>query len=160
MPLTNLAVRGSSIPFAADQLLRSDIREKDLIVWGLTYRNRLSYIVDGKLEHINAHNVSGYTDQHIDFVPLVADDHNLQYQSLIHIHQVINFANKIKANILLVGLCCDPVDELFLKMLSCYLSLPTKKFVDWGTDGRHPGPNQHKIYADTIQKHLYTVGII
>ena len=155
---TNLGVKSSSIAFSADQLIRSDIRTNDLIVWGLTYRNRFPYIINNKLEHLNAHNIDRYTDTDINFRALVLDDHNLQYQALIHIYQVINFVNKIGAKLILVGMCTDEGDELFYSDLPNYLKL-TDNFIDHGTDGRHPGPSQHKIYADKIQEYLYGMGV-
>lgn len=36
MPVSFLSILGSAIPWAADQILRSDIRQGDIVVWGLT----------------------------------------------------------------------------------------------------------------------------
>lgn len=42
MPVTFLTTVGTSIPWAADQLLRSELKEGDIIIWGLTSINRFS----------------------------------------------------------------------------------------------------------------------
>jgi len=53
LPVSFLTSPGSSIPWAADQILRSDIRANDIIIWGLTAINRyISY--KNKIE-INVH---------------------------------------------------------------------------------------------------------
>ena len=44
MPVSFLSKHGRSIIWAADQILRSDIRNKDLVIWGLTSPERLMYI--------------------------------------------------------------------------------------------------------------------
>jgi len=43
IPVSTLAESGSSIEWAADQILQSDIRKDDLVVWGLTTLNRIPY---------------------------------------------------------------------------------------------------------------------
>jgi hypothetical protein len=40
LPVSFLAAPGTSIPWAADQLLRSNIKQGDIILWGLTSINR------------------------------------------------------------------------------------------------------------------------
>ena len=53
LPVSFLTSPGSSIPWAADQILRSDIRANDIIIWGITAINRyVSY--KNKIE-INVH---------------------------------------------------------------------------------------------------------
>ena len=44
MPCSFLTRPGSAIDWAADQLLRSDIRKNDLVVWGITNPERITYI--------------------------------------------------------------------------------------------------------------------
>lgn len=54
LPVSVLAQGGSSISWAADQILRSDIRPNDIVVFMLTAVHRFPYY-DTKLKHIYPH---------------------------------------------------------------------------------------------------------
>lgn len=136
-PLIDLSRPGSSIEYAADQLLRSDIRKNDVVIWGLTEETRYT-VWDQTLKKP---------------WPGERDVHNLNetriYKSLISVHQVVNFCSKIDAKLILLPIICSENFCLLLSELEEFYQLPYQtKFIDCGSDNLHPGPNQHKIYAD------------
>ena len=59
LELNLLATPASSINWAADQILRANIKSNDIVVWGLTDNNRFPWFDNGKLYHAG---VNFYTD--------------------------------------------------------------------------------------------------
>ena len=136
-PLIDLSKGGSSIEYAADQLLRSDIHKNDIVIWGLTEETRHT-VWDSALKQA---------------VPGKRDLHHLNetrtYKSLISVHQVVNFCSKVGARLVLLPIICSENFCLLLSDVDCFYQLPYQtKFIDYGDDQQHPGPNQHQMYAD------------
>jgi hypothetical protein len=154
---------GSSIDWAADQILRSDIRKNDIVVWGITSWNRFTYIHDHKL-------LRGVTATTFDTFPEYKKfiktydlmSHQIFYKHFYAVEQVKNYCNKIGANLFLVGILLYPFGLLgYFKSQDNYIEIPYKldsgliqQFEDLGTDNSHPGPLQHNQYKDTILKHI------
>lgn len=139
---------GSSIEWAADQILRSDIRRKDIVVWGLTHLNRFPVILDYKVENVGPWNL----DEHRSKFRTVEgfNEENMIYKALTRTAEVVNFCNKVKARLVLGGLVPAEHKELYYVSNSPhYVTLPDT-FVDHGSDKLHPGPKQHREYADII----------
>lgn len=158
IPLSNLSQNGSSIPWAADQILRSDIRKGDIVIWGLTAKDRINWGIADLHNSINISSYSLYKNLNTR-VPkkLLLDPDNSLYQFLTHIHQVNNFCNKIGAKLLLVGLLTAPDDVLYLHSIPnfyYYYNDITFNLLDFGTDNLHPGPLQHQDYARAIYEQL------
>lgn len=136
-PLIDLSQGGSSIEFAADQILRSDIKCNDIVVWGLTeemrypvWNSEKSQVEPGK-----------YTRESVT--------ETRTYKSVTSVHQVVNFCSKIGAKLILLPIICSEKFCLLLSGISDFYQLPYQtKFIDYGDDGIHPGPLQHKIYTD------------
>jgi len=138
-PLIDLSKGGSSIEFAADQLLRSDICKNDIVVWGLTEETR--YTV---WNSVSNHSVPG--ERNIQSL-----NETRTYKSLISVHQVVNFCSKVGAKLILLPIICSEKFCLLLSDLEEFYQLPYQtKFIDYGSDGLHPGPLQHKKYADFL----------
>lgn len=136
-PVVDLSLGGSSIEYAADQLLRSDIQSGDIVVWGLTEETRFP-IWDSSSNRVVAgkRTIETLTETRI-------------YKSLISVHQVVNFCSKIGAKLILLPIICSKNFCLLLSGLEDFYQLPYQiKFVDYGSDNLHPGINQHKMYAD------------
>jgi len=153
-PVSRLAESGSSIEWAADQILRSDIRKDDLIVWGVTTLNRLPY-------YAPTVGVQHYTSQYSTdkkIRQLLIDDDFMYYKSISHIAQVVNFCNKVECKLLLVGLLSSERDYLYYRNFSNFYQYFNpelqNKFVDLASDNIHPGPKQHALYADAIYHQL------
>lgn len=153
---------GTAMDWAADQILRSDIKKNDLVIWGLTNPERLTYIHDNQL--LEGVTIMTY-DDHPEYKKIVSPE-NLYSQQNIYkhfyaLHQVINFCNKAGAKLFLVGIlnglnCFLP----FLKSQKNYIHVPytlefnksqiKTSFIDLGTDLEHPGPKQHIQYKQLI----------
>ena len=155
-----LALTGSSIWDAADQLIRSDIQKDDIVVWGLPPAGRVEAVVGSELMSFPSSIASDN-----DFFDYKIDHFfsNTQYLvGLREIYQVINFCNKVEAKLYIVSLT-EPAwlplalrtYERFIDLEHCY---DDKRSVwiskDYGTDGYHPGPEQHKEYAKKIFKFI------
>lgn len=134
LPVCYLTQPGTSIEWAADQILRSDIVAGDLIVWGLTNECRAPEVKNNKV--------------------VISNDFELRmhetrlYKSLTCIHQVINFCNKINATLVLLPFMCSENIQLALHHCNNYYQLPLKQYLDLGTDNQHPGAGQHLAWAN------------
>lgn len=157
LPVSFLSSTGSSISWAADQILRSDIRSGDIVVWGLTSTNRLPYYQDKAVTHVNV----SYYQKNPKFNSIIdmsrLDEPHMKYQSVTSIAQVVNFCQKVGAKLWLAGVL---VDRHFIKYASYfpnYIQLlgnigckESEMFIDLGSDNSHPGPLTHKYYAENI----------
>jgi len=158
----NIAKGGASITFAADQILRSDIRRGDRVIWGLTSVARVDFVTSE-----GAYDSCGFTvAKERNAFDLYAVDYfdsptqHIQY--LKAVKQVVNFCQKIGADLVLANMLCDSKPIInYLKQLPNYvgccndLGLYSKlDFIDLGTDGDHPGPLQHQKYAEQIIKFI------
>ena len=192
LPVNFLTRGASSIDWAADQIIRSDIKSGDIVIWGITGVNRfMHYANDGKLFFFGP---SVFDDCHPDHSIVIEKgsgpewknywldqmyDNSRLFHALRLIEEVITVCQKINSRLLLV---CHPelskkdhADQLlsFLRTTGIYLELPQKssryifpwppdhrKYLDKGTDGRHPGPKTHKMWAETIIKYLEEKGYV
>jgi len=155
VPEVNIARGASSVTFAADQILRSDIRQGDRVIWGLTHPARVDYVnIEGEYTSCVINNAKqfGVFDLYsMDYF----DSSTQQIQYTKAVKQVVNFCKKIDAELTLVNFLCDskPIVD-YLKQLPNYVSCCSKlNFIDIGTvDELHPGPKQHQQYAKEIIK--------
>lgn len=155
----SLAKSGSSLSWSADQLLRSDIRKDDIVIWGLTTFSRIDVSNNFNLESCPAVHYDSlekkYQYWNLDYF----DSNTLITTCLRQILQVKNFCAKIGAKLYIINLIDvhAPVllygDNQFYD-LSPELDYADKrwKYLDFGSDDLHPGPKQHQLYADTIYK--------
>lgn len=164
LPYSLLAKTGSSIEWQADQILRSDIRKDDIIIWGLTSRNRFPLGIKNHHGHYPTHVNIGSYDSHTyikNIIPkrfLLEDDQHV-YNNVIHIAQVLNYAEKIGAKVILIGLLSSPSDVLYYEQFENFYHYHGE-FVDFGDDGEHPGPEQHKKYAKFIIGKMKQNGLV
>jgi hypothetical protein len=152
-PAYHLTRGGSSVEWAADQLLRSDIQPIDVVIWGLTQEVRAPRAVNSLID--------SWGDQTIFDVEYLMDETRF-YKALVSVYQVINFCSKIGCQLLLLPTICS--EKLIMNLIhrSELINLPYQaKFVDLGTDNIHPGPEQHRIWAEhclnIINQHLAKV---
>lgn len=164
VPMINLACPASSIAWSADQILRSDIQANDLIIWGITSENRLLFYQQQEVHVVPEFRKHAALDLPVPAAVidrLLVDDTNL-YQALAHIHQVLNFAKKVQAKILLLGLLPSPRLNWYLKHIPEYVGYVNVRchgqLLDLGTDHKHPGPLQHRAYADFCLEQLKILG--
>jgi hypothetical protein len=162
LPFSLLARGGSSIKWTADQILRSDVRENDIVVWGMTSINRFPFVTDeGILIHVNPASYLDYQKRYKRNFFDIFDSSHLQYEGIISIYQVVNFCRKIKAKLIVAGLLLDTESAESVVGLPEYLHCHNFRgrdyenfFIDVGSDDRHPGPKQHQEYADSILEKL------
>lgn len=153
---------GSSITWAADQILRSDVKSNDIVVWGITNNERVSYVHLGKLlpgVTINSYPYFPGIRRRIPIETLLSE--NTFYQNIYSIEQVINFCDKCQVRLLMVGLLPSYNILRYLSTKSNFFNFPypytfsnLPSFVDVGTDNKHPGPLQHSLYKNFVLKHI------
>lgn len=156
IPMVLLA-KPSSIPWQADQLLQSDIRKGDIVVWGLTSFNRINYANGTDWKNCG---ISGYLNLPKSKQYWSIDYFNSATQSIPcikNILQVINFCKKMGATLYLINMLettwTDFIfaqEENYLDLTTAYDSKGRHMYLDLGTDGIHPGPVQHQKYAEAI----------
>lgn len=157
MPEISLSLSGVSNTWCADQILRSDVRSGDIVVWGLTDISRVEY---AKNWNLHAVPVTGYSK-----LPVNLQHYNLDYfdsqtkfvSTLKSILQVKNYCEKIGANLYLANLLDSSWLNSIFNKLSTYIDFCSKNtyneslvFLDLGSDNNHPGPKQHQYYAEQI----------
>jgi hypothetical protein len=159
MKFSLLATPASSIMWAADQILRSNIKNGDIVIWGLTSENRFPYFcpINNSILHISTtYYITNPTFNNIINIKHI-DDLTAKYRSLTAIHQVVNYCNKIKVKLIIAGIHTDFKFAFNLKDLPNYIHLNNfygvnsdDLYIDYGTDNEHPGPLMHQWYAEKI----------
>lgn len=160
LPASYLTCPGSSIDWAADQILSSDIRCDDIVIWGLTDCTRYQLYRNWKHYHITV----GQYAQHDWLQSLISIDllgsHQILFQSLAKINQVKRFCQNAKVRLFLVDIL-SPIelgaylvtDENFISV-SDFANDSLRSYLDYGDDKRHPGPLTHQLYAKKILQKL------
>ena len=155
-----LTKSGSSVAWAADQLMRSDIRPGDMIFWGLTSINRFTYWNESEKQIVQCpashwDNQKSYLGNFIKKNFLASDI--LIGQSVNAVMQVVNYCDKIGARLVLATLMAGMEQYIkhipnFLLLAGMYGRDPDNMFLDTGNDGVHPGIESHQHYADQMLK--------
>jgi hypothetical protein len=162
LPYSDLSFPGSSIDFAADQILRSDIKKNDIIIWGLTGANRISYYIDDRYCSIleTKLHLFNSTDQ-LFFSRLITDD-NVANWAIKNIFQVLNYVEKIGATIIILAhtdlslsVHTDKIEN-FLYDKKCWVN-PTPIF-DY-TDDNHPGPKTNASWAKQVLNLIHGIKV-
>lgn len=162
LPISILAEVGSSISWASDQLIRSDIRKDDIVIWGLTGVNRLTVYHDGNTLHVNEPKFKKYSDILDSLVNknILVSDHILQTE-INAIDRVVKLSEKIGFKLILTLFSLNIIEhELkileyltkFKFFVSCFTD-SNAPYIDYAID-RHPGPLQHKKYADILLDYI------
>jgi len=158
-----LTCRGSSIIWAADQILRSDIQNGDTVVWGLTSINRTPYYIDNKLYQITGTSLVRSAIHSKLLSPETLTSDHLFYQSLTSIFQVINFCKKIGATLIIASLDDDVISHYvsntsnFVMLYNLWGRGADNINIDVGSDDVHPGTRSHQFYADQIYQKIQQV---
>lgn len=159
---------GSSIQWAADQIVRSDIRADDMVIWGLTDSARLPYIHNNKyLPGVTCRTYAKYpeVEKILPFNELFSE--NTLYNNICAVDRAINFCKKMQANLGIIGIVQEMPNFLRYiksKSKSEYVDFPyhikfsngtvVTQYEDLGTDNIHPGPVQHQQYKTFILNHF------
>lgn len=113
IPVSFLVKEGSSIDWAADQILRADLRAGDILIWGLTGINRITWFdKEHKMMHLSFSFLTESLPQHIYNKKLDADEKMMYYQMLFsdahcllimrQVHQVRNLCNRLGVNLVIM----------------------------------------------------------
>lgn len=156
MPTINLSRGGTSIWWSADQLLRSDLRAGDTVVWGLTNVSRIDYAENWQM---NCKTVQQYlqlddSKQHWNIDYFESDTQTLF--CILTVHQVINFCNRLGVDLYLANFLDINWMSSLLKQYPRFIDLVEQVqgqwavFVDYAADQQHPGPLQHQIYTTRL----------
>ncbi len=152
LPLKVLAYEGASISWAGDQILLSDVKQGDIVVWGITSPGRYSYVLHNqKFYHTNAMFYLNYPlmEQIVDIDWL--DSPNNVFEAFNKINQVQNFCNKAGAKLYMIGfLTTDQMDKELSKRDN-YIACKDP-WIDKGTDNMHPGIKQHSKFARVLKE--------
>jgi len=154
MPYSDLSLRGSSIAWQSDQICQADIRSGDRVFWGLTTHVRLPVIYekDDSLFHLHA---GCYQKPHLkekvrDFPIDLVFNKTIVYHNVMAIRRAVNFCRKVGADLTILALMYDW--DLIYKFYNVRefrqaMSWPDAD-LDIGTDKIHPGPKQHRRFAE------------
>jgi len=151
--LVMLGKGGTGNEFAADQILRSDIKSTDIVVWGLTseFRSTEWDSKNNDILNINPYNFEESEKGNLDGMSIGTR----LYKSITSINQVINFCRKVGCLLYIFPIL--PSENLVLQICNypefCSL-LHRSVFIDLGSDNSHPGPKQHAWYAEEMLKHI------
>ena len=160
-----MSVSGSSISYASDQLIRADLKKGDKIIWGLTTSERFYWYSKNSIEMIAA----GYYEINKEFdniVPqtVLLEDH-WTTESLAAVYRLENVCNKIGIDLLMVGIHANIEINAMLCSKSNYIIANGMSGLDWdsdfldfGTDGLHPGPLTHKEYGRKVLDRIKQLG--
>jgi hypothetical protein len=153
-----LTKSGSSIQWAADQILRSNIKAGDIVVWGLTAWHRTTSYKHQTLRYLNVNMLLENPDIDFKLEDLTSDQ--VFYQSLISVFQVINFCRAAGAELVIASM----LDNSIISYLEDFPNLimlynlwgrdQSQLFLDIGTDYIHPGPITHQFYAEQIYQKI------
>jgi len=151
LPFSNLSTNGSSIQWAANQILQSDICKDDYVFWGLTLHYRHT-VVDPKqqtIKHIVANSFLRKEIKNTYPLEYVSSDTTFM-QNINAIRNVYNFCKKMEAKLVILGISLD-WDSMWVNYdVPCYYH-PVywpEGYIDYGDDDTHPGPKQHDRFVE------------
>jgi hypothetical protein len=158
LPEVILARGGTSILWSADQLLRSDIQQGDIVVWGLTNVPRVAVSNNWNFSPVTIGSYSTLEKENQYWTLNYFESETQVLSTLRAILQVVNFCQKIKAKLYLANILDIAWLGVALKDFNNFIDLThglningnTINFIDLGTDNMHPGPKQHQQYAETL----------
>lgn len=140
-PVYHLTERGASIEWSADQILRSDIRKGDIVVWGLTTEFRGPRALNGKVVRENN--------------PDALLSETRLYKAITSVHQVVNFCRAVGCQLVMFPIITSENLQLMLHSVEEYIQLPYHiGYLDLGNDGIHGGTLQHLTWANHVLKRI------
>jgi hypothetical protein len=150
-----------SISWISDQIIRSDIRTGDIVIFALPNVERVDYVYSKKLYAIT-NNFYTHSPNFNKIYPqhnLLSE--NLFYQNVNAIERVVNFCKTANAKLLAIHLLyssnllrvTNDKENFFVFPYTNCMS-PRIQFEDIGTDNEHPGIIQHQQYKNFILEKL------
>lgn len=160
MPCIHLTRSGSSLQWSTDRILQADICAGDIVLWGITSITRATITEKNKFDW-DGYSINGYVNlpKQKQFFSLdYFNSETLITQSVKQILQVENFCKKIGAHLYLINLLdCEIIPLLYrgqANLIDCTNDWGKTRhmfgWADMASDNCHPGPMQHKQYAERI----------
>lgn len=152
LPYTNLSYLGSSIIWQSDQICRSDIRCGEIVFWGVTSPNRMPIMTpEHRIMHFNTSVLVSNTYAINNLSPDLLSNDTLTYHNVLAVRRAYNYCQKIGAYLVPIGVCYD-LDNVYTQYnIPPYQQLSqwcVNEYADLGSDQSHPGPIQHKLFAE------------
>jgi hypothetical protein len=159
-----LAQAGNSIALSCDSILRSDIKPGDIVVWDITNLGRVEDFNNFSLDPVV---IAAYAKQPKERQYWTLDYFSSATHGLKNIHhlfQAINFCKKIGAKLYIANTTENSWIPIVLKDYKNFIDFTDNEshshnklrwmpnWIDLATDGLHPGPLQHRYYAEEIFK--------
>ena len=139
---------GSSISWASDQIIRSDIASGDLVCWGLTSSLRTEYF-DGEnlIQVLPSTYLQNKKIRSLVPIERIEDDNHL-YQCFRAVEQARNHCKKVGARLLIIPVIHSALIPLISHLDNVRISVrKSAQYIDYGADNEHPGPLQHSMFA-------------
>lgn len=168
-----LTTPGSSVEWAHDQIIHSDIQANDIVLWGVTSLERFSYFSNLYQPplFVNAMNLTqNRLGEYTGALKILFTSDHWTIRNIKLIEQAQTVINKTGARLILFfhpELSLLEHGKMFYDIFSESSNLlipectkndhwngtwpPTRRnFLDFGNDDSHPGPNTHQAWAEQI----------
>jgi hypothetical protein len=154
LPYTDLCAEGSSILWQSDQICQSQIRQDDLVLWALTTQPRLPVIRNNQLFHLTPGEYKLHAEINQEFPIDLLLSTTLVYHNIQAVRRAENFCQAVGARLIVLSVIYDveQADQLYKIREFHQVCRGPKTWIDLGTDNMHPGPAQHKIFAENFLK--------
>lgn len=152
-----LVDQSASIPWCSDQILRSDIRKDDIVVWMLPPLACVNYY-DAQIQ--KSVELNYRTNHRLDVTEITEEsikDTNLLHITITALQRVLNTSRTVGYKLFIsTPPVNDSTYELSLlqflvqqkEFIHCYGTSQTYLDLNFNGDGTEPGPIQHEMYAD------------
>jgi hypothetical protein len=161
LPYCDLADVATSISWSADQILRSDLKTGDIIVWGLTSINRKVYYNKDQHLFVTAGALGELVEPEKSYFSKLLLDDNIAFEAVQAVKQVINVCTKLNCNLVIFAhnhlslSSHQNVLKDYLELESCYLHI--SNFCDTAPlSENHPGPQTNKKWSEEIFSFITT----
>lgn len=158
LPYTDLSAEGSSIIWQSDQICQSNIQSKDLVLWALTTQPRLPVIRDNKLFHLTPGEYALYPKTNKEFPIDLLLNPSIVYHNIQAVRRAENFCQAVGARLIVQSVIYDVEQAADLYQIKEFVqsNRGPNTWIDFGSDQLHPGPKQHKIFADKFVNMINT----
>ena len=158
LPVSFLTEIGSSMEWAADQILRSDIQPGDIIIWGTVPVSRFPFYCNESIVHANVdhYEKNPKFNNWVD-IDQLGNQNTLLYRPITSVERVQNMCNKLGIQLIIAGIAKRSEYTPHLLKFKNYIHLHGRfglntndEYLDFGDDNFHQGPKMHQWYADQI----------
>ena len=152
LPLMLISKPGSSLNWSTRNLMASDIKPNDVVIWQLTTPHRVSqYNGTNITEIVLAHSSNRYLIE-------VFDDNQVFFNHISLLNFGTRYLRSMGVKFIIVSLL-PKLEKFFYDYLIEYSKYPEYCYtpgcqIDVSTDQMHPGPLSHKALAQRLLDHI------